>query len=268
MFLEQGFIDDATPRPANQREDAREAMNFALDDVPANIVAHDPPSQEEILRHLFTGADERSANQRSWTDTAQCPVKLSHLKKYYEHRNEHAAVDLLKKRAHLEIDSKFMISPHSANLVWQTKNHFLDFLLVVSRDIGLDACIPTRAVDHQWTCTWNLHQSYREFNAKYGKLGFDPTGRMLCAGRVGPEFIWFAFCPREVIEGEEVFDDVHCPQPLKAGDTRLLPLHYRMFMMFLADVLAAMPFRHIHVQHPWGDIDEDGWTIGERTNLL
>ncbi|KAG1828591.1 hypothetical protein DFJ58DRAFT_737720 [Suillus subalutaceus] len=67
------------------------------------------------------------------------------------------------------------------NLLWKGSKHFLDFILIVSANIGLHA-LPKTLADHNYSLTFNLRLQSRQFHPKFGKLSFDPTGSMMAIG--------------------------------------------------------------------------------------
>ncbi|KAG1778099.1 hypothetical protein EV702DRAFT_1044795 [Suillus placidus] len=70
------------------------------------------------------------------------------------------------------------------------ERHFLNFVLVVSGVIGLDAFLPNTISDHTFTGTLDFGLQTKQFRPKFGKSWFDPTGSMMAIGNGGACELW------------------------------------------------------------------------------
>jgi len=111
--------------------------------------------------------------------------------------------------------------------------------MTVSASIGLWAATPNINVDHNYVFNLDLTKPYRDFKGKYGKLGFDPKGRILFIGKSRNDDVWLAMAPWSF------FDDSadNMPAGHVTGDARLSTKHYRMLVMFFAYLLSQLPDR-------------------------
>ena len=121
---------------------------------------------------------------------------------------------------------------------WSIRNHYLDFILTVSSELGLWAAVPKYA-DHHFTFELDLQTPIRAFRAKYGKLGFDPKGRMLYIGRANCEDVYLAFCPKSFLDDPHSAEEVDLRKC--TGETALSPKHYRMAVLYIATALQNIP---------------------------
>ncbi|KAM6502321.1 hypothetical protein JOM56_002298 [Amanita muscaria] len=72
----------------------------------------------------------------------------------------------------------------------------------------------------------------RRFSAKFAKLGFDPTGCMVWIGQSSTrEDTWLGWVPNDWEEAEDV------PTGTGKEDTTMSQKHYRIAVMFLAEML-------------------------------
>lgn len=144
---------------------------------------------------------------------------------------------MLKKRCVVHIDDDYQISVDGEGLVFDLSVHHLDYLLTVSSSIGLWAAIPSVLADHNFTVTLDFKKPYRDFKGKYGKLGFDPAGRMLYCGRaVNGDDIFIGMCPIDLIEGRETPTEAG----FSTGDTRLSTAQHRILIMLFASALKGI----------------------------
>jgi hypothetical protein len=102
------------------------------------------------------------------------------------------------------------------------------------------------------------------FNAKYTKLGFNPTNCMLWIGwSSSGEDAWLAWVLNNMMDDNE--------QDPGAGngkeDTRLTEKHYRMTVMFLAEMLRQIGHRDIIVMNQYPRLTDDT-EYRHATNLM
>ncbi|KAG1720751.1 hypothetical protein EDB19DRAFT_1835830 [Suillus lakei] len=185
-----------------------------------------------------------------------------------ERKDKAGAASFLLRRTNLRIDPQFTYATDDGKLLWDASRHFLDFVLVVSGAIGLDAFLPNTISDHTFTVTLDFRLQTRQFRPKFGKLGFDPTGSMMAIGNGGACELWLGFCPLVNMEDLSVADGAPLLNEKKHGDTRLSSRHFRMAVMFIAYALAKIPTMPIHLMHTYGT-DEDFllWKVKDVTNL-
>ncbi|KIK31765.1 hypothetical protein CY34DRAFT_19593 [Suillus luteus UH-Slu-Lm8-n1] len=243
---------------------------FNLEDIPVaqEVDADEAVSQDTIFDGLFLHQDGAQGDGPTWEQTTVTSLNLSSLERMFRINDRSSAIKLLHRRVNIVIDSDMKLRSDDPKLLWKGSKHFLDFILVVSGKIGLQAFLPRTLRDHNYTLTLNLRLQCREFRPKFGKLGFDPTGSMMAIGEGQSTELWLGFCPVGHIEDIDLANQT----PLlneKHGDTRLTPVHYRMGVMFLAALLSQLPSMPVHVMYPYGPkASFQEWKIDDATNVL
>lgn len=210
-------------------------------------------SQDELLLGILQGSQIPMQERDLFQKLPQSSVRLSELRDIFNRKQPLKAIRLLEHRSRIHLDSKLIIKPEDDMLLWDMRHHHLDFAMMVSGEIGLWATIPNVDTDHTFSFKLNLSQPQRVFKNKYGKLGFDPKGRMLYIGQCRNDNVWLAFCPWATLD--KAADDVEAGYC--TGDTRLSTAHYRMAIMFLAKALSALPDRGYTLDADY-DVDLSG----------
>ncbi|KAG2335563.1 hypothetical protein BDR05DRAFT_1006676 [Suillus weaverae] len=251
-------------------DDRTGASPFNLDDVPVaqEVDEDDAVPQEAIFDGLFLHQEGAPSDGPTWEQTPVSTLNLSSIERMFRVNDRSSAIKLLHRRVNLVLDPDLKLRSDDPTLLWQGSKHFLDFILVVSGQIGLQAFLPKTLADHNFSLTLNLRLQCREFRPKFGKLGFDPTGSMMAIGDGQSTELWLGFSPVANVEDIDIAND----SPLlseKHGDTRLSSLHYRMGVMFLASCLSQIPSIPVHVMFPYGPhTDFKDWKIEDATNVL
>jgi hypothetical protein len=164
---------------------------------------------------------------------------LSSLKSTFENEDTAKALSFLHRRSTLDIDDDFVVDVENPDYCFSIDNSFLDFYMVIGDRPGLDVLIPA-APSANFVFNLTLRMPIRQFHAKYGSLGFNPSGSMLFIGTIGSQNLWIAMAPLEYFDGiGESFDmsDGH-------GDTRLTAHRYRILVSFWGTILAQLPGRN------------------------
>lgn len=193
-------------------------------------------TQDELLMGIFQGSQAPIKERDLFENVPFASVRLSKMKDVFEKKQSLQAIRQLDSRSRIHLDSALTFRSDSNMLLWNMKQHHLDYLMTVSSVIGLWAAIPNVRSDHTFSFKLILDQPYRDYKDKYGKLGFDPKGRMLFIGQCRNDNVWLAFCPWATLD--KVADDVEAGYC--TGDTRLSTAHYRMIIMFLAKALCSL----------------------------
>jgi hypothetical protein len=158
------------------------------------------------------------------------------------------AMQYLNSRSKIRIDSSLQYNNHDDLLLWGMREHRLDYILTVSGSIGLWATTPNVDIDHTFNLALDLKKPFRDYKGKYGKLGFDPKGRMLYIGKCRNDDVWLAMAPWSFIDGTD--EDV--PAGHVTGDTRLSTRHYRMIVFFFAYILQSIRDKGFTCDDPYG----------------
>jgi hypothetical protein len=191
-------------------------------------------------------------------------VPLSSLGSTYSQSDERRALQRLRQRSNLLIDPPCTIDVDDPDFCFSVNNSFLDFFMVIGKTLGIQVFIPTNPTP-MFTVTLDLHVPIKQFNAKYGNLGFNPTGSMLYVGHASSEDLWIAMVPHSFHEQE--FASFHLQG--SHGDTRLSAPHYRILVTFFADVLSKVDNRPFLLHKPYGiDLNSAEPQFSRMTNIM
>jgi hypothetical protein len=218
---------DATDRPVD------------IDAIAAALEVDDACAQDDVLRSIFQSSVIPEGERDPYEALATHSIRLSRLKEIYLKKQATQAINYLNLRSKIKIDPNMQFSSNDNSLFWDLREHRLDFLMTVSASLGLWAATPNVNVDHNFTLELDLKKPYRDFKGKYGKLGFDPKGRILFIGKSRNDDVWLAMAPWSF------FDDSadNLPAGYLTGDTRMSTKHYRMVVMFFGFLLSQLPDR-------------------------
>lgn len=218
---------DATDRPVD------------IDAIVAALEVDDACAQDDVLRTIFQSSIIPEGERDPYESLPFHSLRLSRLKEMFVKKQASQAINYLNLRCKIKIDDDMQFRSNHPSLFWDLREHRLDFLLTVSASIGLWAATPNVNVDHNYNFALDLKKPYRDFKGKYGKLGFDPKGRILFIGKSRNDDVWLAMAPWSF------FDDStdNMPAGHVTGDTRLSAKHYRMLVMFFAHLLSQLPDR-------------------------
>lgn len=170
--------------------------------VPSEITSDDSPTQAQVVDGILRNtAPIRATDDADFYENEVKSISIKTLKQTYLRRNQDRAIQMLHNRHRVTFAADDLYDPQDPNLGWGRHRHFLDFLLVVPKRPGLDAIIPNREVDHNFSFDLTLKQ--RPWTAKYGDLGFNPSRRMLYLGKAGGQHVWLAMAPADLF-GEEI----------------------------------------------------------------
>src|SRR5262245_53657813 len=141
----------------------------------------DSLGQALIFDYVCNVPDDRDGFE-AYESLDEAKVTVNDLRNIYLTRNESKAISLLHTRQKLEIEREYIACMDDSNFALSSDTTYLDFILVVGDRVGIDVFLSNVAVngDYFLTLKFNLHM--KEFWAKHGNLGFDPTGAMLCIG--------------------------------------------------------------------------------------
>jgi hypothetical protein len=204
-------------------------------------------TQDDVLKSLFDNTHRRGNGLPGYESKTVSTVPLSAFKRDYDDKRGLHAIAMLKEHTRIEVDDEYKISVEDDLLHFNASIHRLDFMCTVGDSIGLWTLIPNVITDHTYVFTLDLQKPFREFKAKYSKLGFDAAGRLLHIGRRDGIDSWIAFCPLDVLAGTAPDVEVgYC-----TGDTRMKTKHYRMIVVFLALCLSKNPRKSIQFENPY-----------------
>ena len=219
-----------------------------LDDIPSSFQVDDHLSQDELLQAIFQPSIIPERERDSYEKLTPNSIHLSRLKDTYEKKQAYSAIQSLHQRLKIKVDSNLRCLLEDDNLLWDVKVNRLDYILTVADKIGLWPILPRSTSDHTYTFNLDLSKPYRNFKAKYARLGFDPKASILFIGTCRNDDVWLALVPHTFSQG------VGCDLPpgYVTGDTRLSTSHYRMVVMFLAAAMASIPDRGFTCHNKYG----------------
>ena len=226
------FISETLDGNANEHP-------FDINAIASALEVEDGYTQDDLLRVLFQGGIVPERERDIFESLPVHSIQLSRLKDIYQKKQVSKAINQLNSRSKIKIDRDMQIPYDDKNIYWDLREHRLDYILTVSAEIGLWAATPNINTDHNYALTMDFKKPYRDFKGKYGKLGFDPKGKLLYLGRSQNDDVWLAMAPLTFFEesGESV------PPGHVTGDTRLSTKHYRMIVMFFAHLLSNLAAR-------------------------
>jgi hypothetical protein len=239
--------------------DEQVQLHFDVAHPPAHleVEAEEQPDQNLTLMAALSQAAAASAGdqielfQAQWKKTRQ----LDYFADMYERRDDRKALQSLFQRHNIGLEgSKHVVNAEAEDVVWDMNAHYLDLQICVGNGLGLAAMLPNIAMHHAIEFRLDLKQQSRRFNAKYAKLGFDPTGCILWIGRSSSgEDSWLAWVPKENLWE----DAVDVPPGKGKEDTTLSKSHYRMVTMFLSEMLHSIQYRDVIVTDRYPDVGSD-----------
>jgi hypothetical protein len=197
---------------------------------------------QELHNTLYT-TPSLAVAVNSYNQLPRVKVRLSSLRSTYLRQDHKTALARLYQRSVLEIDQEYVIEMDDPNYCMSCSNSFLDYILVVGSNIGLDVFIPNVLTDPTFSIRLNLRLHLKQFTAKYGTLGFDPTGAMLCIAQTPTEDLWIGMAPDRYFCGTEP------PFQLaeKYGSTQLSTKHLQMLRIFICHVLSLIQSRNYYL---------------------
>lgn len=226
-----------------------------------------PALQSDLLEAALTTS---IYNRRSLVDSEffnqECQSQpLSYMERLYQRNDRRGAIEFLFKRHNIDwATSEHHISNKDPRIVWSNRDHYIDMLVCVSRDIGLSILLPNER-DHTFTFEFKFDCRHRQFSAKFAKLGFDAKSSFLWIGKsTSHDDVFVAWAPIASLTAEG--DDVEVG--LSTGKTQLSLKHYRITVMFFAFVMALLPeSRGLWVSEEYPDLDDDN-AFEEASNIL
>jgi hypothetical protein len=212
-------------------------------------------SEQANLQHFFTKSIKA--------------INLEDLEHQYNSQRCHAGLSSLSSRriVNLNPDKTRYITRNSDPLLsWAANQYYVDLLVCVGRECGLDAIIPNADVMYTFDVDLQIGDPHRQFTARNAKLGFDPRGCMQWIGQSSwHEDIWLAWVPVDTFERYADSEDV--PAGTISGSTTLSKEHYYGTMMFMAEMLKECAIADITVNRQYPDLDDPDQVKGS-TNLL
>jgi hypothetical protein len=240
--LEENDLPDETP----QTDEA-----FCLSDFPRELYSEDPINQEELIQNLQIDPNPADQFRRQFEAMEIKRIKLSDLRRRYDEKLSTYAINCLRDRTQIVLDNDSIYPVDSPEIVLQCQDHFLDFFMVVSSTVGLDAVLPNKPVDHTWAFTMDLTQHFRQWRTNYGRLGFDSAGRMLYVGKRLQEDVWIALAPLAFVQNTLAEE----PAGIQTGPSSCLtPIHFRSLAMFLNCCLKEMAYSDLTMNKEYPDV--------------
>jgi hypothetical protein len=263
------LLGSGNATPDFQERDASESEQHHryvhdIGTIADDLVADDSLDRQFLYNRLYQ-APTSSMQMDMYHRMPRRDMRLSDLERTFERKDSARAISRFSVRSNLKIDDEYIVPTDSLEYCFSCNKTFLDFILVVGADTGMDMFIPNVPTDLNFGFQLDLHLRLKEFRAKQGMLGFNPSGAMLCIGQTAVEDMWIAMAPRGFLDKTEpgfVLSEKH-------GDTRLSPLHHRILLIFLIKMLAELTGRHFYLYDPYEINIETGYgDININTNAL
>ncbi|KAM6488794.1 hypothetical protein JOM56_015743 [Amanita muscaria] len=240
-----------------EQDDERVQLHFDVAQPPDHMETEDQPDQQITLTAALSAAAAAATESHAERFHAQAKHsrRLEYFAAMYEKDDDRSAIQSLLQRHEVTItDSNLIVNARNDQLAWHLVSHYLDLQICVGAGLGLAAMLPNITMHHAMEFRLDLKQQARRFGAKYAKLGFDPTGCMLWIGRSSTgEDTWLAW-----VRNESLWDEAEDIPPASGKeDTVMSKKHYRMVVMFLAEMLTKINHRDVIVTNPYPDIEDD-----------
>ncbi len=237
-----------------------------LEDFPLPFAIENPMQQEDILDRLFSADAAKVKARQDFFSQSPSKIKLSKLRELYDSDAITRPFSLLRKRHEIIVDPDYVLDPLDPELTWLPFSAYLDFLLVVPRDIGLTAIIPNgdHGVAFGYAFNHDVRRPTRRWRSKHARLGFNPSARMLWIGTCMDEDVWLAAAPSDILSGDHDEDE----DDPKIGDTCLSRPHYHMWLLFLAAMLNAEGILGVYVRDRYPNDIHLSTSVTRNTNIL
>ena len=174
-------------------------------------------------------------------------------------------MQLLHRRCTLKFKDGDTVDLDDPDYCFGAAESYLDYILVVGDIMGINMFIPNVPANFNFALEINLHLQIKQFKAKHGTLGFDPSGCMLCIGQSPTEDFWLAFPPQDYFVNQLPEFNLSTSY----ADSRLSSTHSRIIMLFLSYLLTELPSRDYYLFNPYqSDIADPEFKLSYHTNVL
>ncbi|KAM6489215.1 hypothetical protein JOM56_015385 [Amanita muscaria] len=240
-----------------EQDDKRVQLHFDVAQPPDHMETEDQPDQQITLTAALSAAAAAATESHAERFHAQAKhsQRLEYFAAMYEKDDNRSAIQSLLQHHEVTItDSNLIVNALNDQLAWHLVSHYLNLQICVGAGLGLAAMLPNITMHHTMEFWLDLKQQAWRFGAKYAKLGFDPTGCMLWIGRSSTgEDTWLAW-----VRNESLWDEAEDIPPASGKEgTVMSKKHYRMVVMFLAEMLTKINHQDVIVTNPYPDIEDD-----------
>lgn len=243
-----------------------------LADVDPGLAIADGMDQSEVDTGIPQATYDREMAIATMKGIVPNPLDLSHYRRLYNNRsvseryNISIALRTMGTPQRVRINRGYVIPSNSSNLAYSAVASHIDALMVVPKDIGLDAVLPITRPCQGYIFKLNFSQRTRIFKGRSPKFGFDPTESLLWIGRCRRDEVWVALA--DTLPGDAPEDTQPFYGSLKDA---VMPVEtYNMLLMFLAYSLSESGISDITVsaRNRYPDKIEETGTVRRATNLL
>jgi hypothetical protein len=230
----------------NDRPEQRPDQPHDIAELAAVLETPDSLNQQEIYDAVYAEHDALNP-EAAYARLSRVNVSLRDLRDTYNRGDSARALARLHYVSTLTGIDEFVVQNDDPNYCFTARRSFLDYIMVVGSRPGLGVFIPNVHARLDFRVQLDVKNPLKQFRARYGTLGFDPTGSMLCIGSTSTEDMWIGLAP------DAYFDRTLEPFSLKDkyGDTRLTQAHYRIAVIFLAHCLSLLEFRAYNCRLPY-----------------
>ncbi|KAH7905349.1 hypothetical protein BJ138DRAFT_1118552 [Hygrophoropsis aurantiaca] len=240
-----------------EEDEVAKAIRFDVEGLPDGLAAADPGSQTEVMQALYQKVDTRAHYVEAFNRAPVEKVQLSKLRKEYATKNKTKAFRRLRKRTQVDVDSEFLFDTNDPEIVWDIEAHYVDFLLLVSSQVGLHAILPVRGGGMDYTLLLDLSWRFAKWQEGKLDLPFETDECVLRVGSRGLQQAWLAMVPRSFVgdggDGDDDGDD-DTPKrgpPGKGANRPMKTSHYCMIVMMLATMLSRNRTRDIYMREDY-----------------
>jgi hypothetical protein len=259
-----GFVDLMHFSDRNDRPEQRPEQPHDIAALAAILETPDSLNQQDIYDAVCTEPDAVDP-EAAYRKLSRVNVSLRDLQDTYNRGDSTRALARLHYVCTLTGVDEFVVPNDDPNYCFTAPKSFLDYIMVVGSSPGLGVFIPNVHARLDFQVQLDVKNPLKQFRARYGTLGFNPTGSMLCIGSTPTEDMWIGLAP------DTYFDRTLEPFNLKEkyGDTRLGQAHYRITVIFLAHCLSMLEFRAYKCRDPYTiDLRAKESRIKQVSNIL
>ena len=152
---------------------------FIVGDIPATLDSEDGVNHAKVEQVI--GLEWRSSPEliQGFHEQVPTQVKLTILCHDFEKGHKMTSIQQLRTRQAVLIDDELVYNKNDRELVWSTREHYLDDYLLVPARRDLQVLLPTSQGDPSYMFKLDLHKRQKQWKVRHADLEFDPTGHML-----------------------------------------------------------------------------------------
>jgi hypothetical protein len=170
----------------NDRPEQRPDQPHDIAELAAILETPDSLNQQDIYDAVCAEHDALNP-EAAYGRLSRVNVSLRDLRDTYNRGDSARALARLHYVSTLTGIDEFVVPNDDLNYCFTARQSFLDYIMVVGSRPGLGVFIPNVHARLDFQIQLDVKNPLKQFRARYGTLGFDPTGSMLCIGSTSTE---------------------------------------------------------------------------------